>query len=231
MLNKALYLIDAQDTFAAVDYMNSVGSPIDVVSQYSELVRHLYWKEKKLVPMLAMARAGIQFGLQYNTDDVRGVARSIAYNLASFTWRGWDVSDWPLDATALAIGLDAARASTRLAQELAESDLVKSRAHWMLAAQLLAHDNMPLARQHFYRAAIYANRSDHMEEVLAARAFAMLTKGAEDEFKEIADQLLKLPNGTARMEQIRTAQRVFNLWFSDTTQASEENITTLIQKD
>lgn len=216
MLNRAVYLLKAKDSFAAVEYMAELGDPAEVAANYSELVRLLYWQEHDVPAMISMARAGIQYCLSFSVPEMRGYGKTIAYNLASFTWPGWDEPGIKLSPADILTGLDAAKLNVRLANELNKPNIAKSRAHWMLGAHWMAQHELDKARHHFYRAAIYANRDgDHEDEMLLARAYAMLTKRAEAEVKEVLEQVKSHEHGAGMVEQLRTAQRVFKLWLDD----------------
>ncbi|MEK6223007.1 MAG: hypothetical protein N2D54_12245, partial [Chloroflexota bacterium] len=91
--------------------------------------------------MVKIAQVGIEYNSQKaaETDDVglanefKGKAKALNYNLASFSWPGWDepgFMDIPTDI--LALGLQAAHENLRLAIELKKEEVRVSRAHWAI---------------------------------------------------------------------------------------------------
>ncbi len=175
--------------------------------------------------MILIARAGIQFGLTQaatgttNPDlayQLRSVAKAIAYNLASFTWPGWDEPGMPLGITDIKIGLDAARTNLRLAQELDKGDLPLCRAYWMVAAQEMAVKNYIQAKNHFDQAAHHAELANEKPEALLCQGFACLcvslsqeATGAKENLAAIKAELAPLEHGSDFIAQIETAARVF----------------------
>lgn len=66
------------------------------MAAYSKLVKHFHWQQKKLPVLVAVGWAGIQYGLiQAETEvsqaqAIKSAAKTIAYDVASFAWPGWD---------------------------------------------------------------------------------------------------------------------------------------------
>lgn len=210
-LNRALFLMKSRDTYAAIEHLIEEGDPLAVIKNFSELVRLLYWQEKDLAGVVAMGRAGIQYGLSYTDPEVRKVAKAIAYNLASFTWNGWDEVGIKITEGDLAVGLDSAQACVRLAKELEQDDIARSRSRFMLGAHYLSSGNVDKAKYNFYRATVYANRADNQAEALLAWAFIYITKRDYEELAGIKARLQALEgNVKGLLGQIETAERVFN---------------------
>jgi len=121
-------LLGEGDSYQAIEYLHSQGTALRVMSAYDEAARHAYWKEKDLGAVVVLARAGIQFGLESGqalegvdaamAAEVKGKAKALAYNLASFAWPGWDEPDIEISARDVELGLDAARVNLRLAGQL-----------------------------------------------------------------------------------------------------------------
>src|SRR5207237_9220764 len=118
-------------------------------------VRELYWKQKDLSRSLAFAFAAVNVAWLRAMDveksdpdlakELRHSAKGMCYDIASFTWDGWGESRITITPTDLALGLDAAKANLRLAEQLQRGDLPMSRAHWMLAGHHLSAGNSDLA--------------------------------------------------------------------------------------
>src|SRR5689334_18332785 len=123
MIQTVTTLLREQDSYAAIEHLERQPDPLAVARTYGDLVRHLYWKEKELPAVIAMARAGIQHGIaaaravEASDPDqayqLRSSAKGLAYDLGSFTWSGWDEPGIIIDPSQEAIGLDAARANLR----------------------------------------------------------------------------------------------------------------------
>lgn len=228
MFDQALDLLSQSDTFAVIEFLDQQDDPLRVAKTYAELVKHIYWKEKNVPDMVALARAGIQYALASGTtaanDDVgmalqlRGEAKSIAYNLASFTWPGWDEPGIILDKTDQCYGLEAARMNLRLAFELDKGDMRISRAYWMEGAQLMADAELVKSNESFERATTYGGRAGEKGDELIARGFELLVDKLQDPqamktekaLSGVKDQLLQIEHGQMYVDQIDTAWRVFS---------------------
>lgn len=229
MYDQALDLLTQTDTFAVIEFLDQQENLIRVANTYSDLVKHLYWKEKNVPDMVALARAGIQFNLAAGSAaakrdvvmaiHLRGAAKTIAYNLASFTWIGWDETGIIISRTDQCHGLDAARMNLRLAFELDKGDLHISRAYWMYGAQLLAVSDFVPSRASFQHAATYAARAEEKADEILARAYELLIDltlypkdlRAKNALAGFRSQLVPLENGQTFIDQLDTALGVFSL--------------------
>ena len=79
-----------------------------------------------------------------------------------------------ISAGDMTAGLDAARANLRLADELNKDDLPRSRAYWMLGAQLLAHRRFGGSLAAFGEAARYAGTAGAPGEELLSAGFQIM---------------------------------------------------------
>lgn len=228
MFAQSLDLLSQADTFALIEFLDQQEDRLEVAATYDELVRHLYWKEKNVPDMVALARAGIQYCLAAGTavadEDVeqtlqlRSRAKTIAYNLASYTWSGWDEPGINLDETGRRFGLEAAHMNLRLALELDKGDMRISRAHWMIGAQLLAAGDRVLARESFQLASIYASRAQEETDDLLARSYSLLVGLLEDPenaalqqaLAQMKRQMAHVEHGQMFIGQLGTAWQVFS---------------------
>ncbi len=222
---EATKVLAEQDSFAAIQFIENRDDPGDIITSYDALSQASYWQRKDLQPSIAMARAGIQFGLTTapSIDDEKlaagllGVAKALAYNVASFTWPGWDEPGIEITRSDVLVGLDAARTNLRLAQELDKPDIALSRAHWMLAAAQLALDEYEPTQAGFLRAVDFARKAG--EDIEAANSVACARLVAhiadpEDTRKREALDAAKVALEAAGDDgffsgQIETAERVF----------------------
>jgi hypothetical protein len=227
MLEKASELLSS-DTFAAIEYLNQRGNPKETVDTYGKSVNTLYWKKKDLPKAIITAIAGIQYAMleahaQQTVNpqlaaEFRGDAKAIAYDLASFTWTGWNEPDIVISQTDKRIGLEAARTNLRLAQELSRGDLPLCRAHWLLGAHYLACDTTDKAKQCFEQSAHHARRAQKKGEELLAIGYSTLSTLVADpndeaamcQWAEINAELKELENGHDFLGQLTTARQVFS---------------------
>jgi hypothetical protein len=215
-----------QDRFAAIERIGSGSDALANAKRFVEVMRHFYWKEKDLPAAVAFGQAGAHFGLFHAAriqesdaalaTQLRGVAKGLMYDLASFTWPGWDEPGIPITPADLAVGLDAARANVRLASELNKGDLPLSRAHWMLAGHQISAKDFAAARVSYKQAGRHAAAAGSKADELLCAGFArlvdLLQSGDADddaELQRIQEQLRGLENGPDFVQQIETARRVF----------------------
>ncbi|MDB5384410.1 MAG: hypothetical protein JWM11_56 [Planctomycetaceae bacterium] len=227
MKENAIEICREQETFAAIELLSKQPDQLIAVKTFHEVMRHFYWKEKDLFRATALGRAGLQYGLTValtlQTSDpdraleIRSAAKAMAYDLASFTWNGWDEPGIPITASDLQMGLDAARTNLRLAVELKKEALPLSRAYWMLGAQQLAANQFPEAVQSFTQAAEFSKSANTENEELLSTGFAALvkvlqTKGAsgQEELEAIKQKLKPLTDGEFFVGQLETAYQVFS---------------------
>jgi hypothetical protein len=98
MTNEIIQLLQAGDTYAAIQYVHQEGSPREIAKRFGEIVGELYWKAKDLPAVIAVARGGIHYCLgkmreATEADDVGffgSQAKMLAFNLGSYVWPGWD---------------------------------------------------------------------------------------------------------------------------------------------
>jgi hypothetical protein len=227
MKNTVLRICQDQDTFAAIEHLVKQDDRLATVKTFHEVMHHYYWKEKDLSRAIAFGRAGLQHGLTAAlplqaqqpglADELRSAGKALAYDLASFTWTGWDEPGITITAADLRIGLDAARTNLRLAVELKKEPLPLSRAHWMRGAQQLAAGKLADAAQSFQQAATLAKASGTESEHLLSLGFVALVnvlqsqgKTGRDELEAIKTKLKQLEDGEFFVGQLDTAFKVFS---------------------
>ncbi len=225
--NTALDIIVQSDSFRAIEYISALGEPEEVMGVFELVTRDLYWEKKDLTAAMAMGRAAIQYGLvtslqmadgdQKTAFTLRSQAKSIAYDLASFSWPGWDEAGIEISSSDLIFGQDAAKTNLRLAVSLRKGDLPMSRAFWVLGAHHLAVDKLPGARKAFVEGIKYATAAEAKEFELLLRGYVYLVDMLEEpgnrellvEFDFVKRQLLRSQDGKFYSDQLETAYRVF----------------------
>ncbi|MCP4168826.1 MAG: hypothetical protein GY759_23420 [Chloroflexi bacterium] len=226
-LETVLKLLASEDSYSAIDWLARRTDPGDAMALYLELVKHLYWQEKNTPRIVDMSRAGIQHGLttaiaieaedEAKAYDLRSSAKALAYNLASFTWPGWDEEGVVLTAADVNQGLEAAALNLRLAHTLDKGALALSRATWMLGAQQMAGEDYQQAEASFSEAADWARQGDTVSESLLAEAFEALAQwlhdpasgAAPERLSSLTQQLQNVEHGDAFIAQVETARSVF----------------------
>lgn len=227
MLETALDRLTDSDVFAAIDFLDQENDPKKAVAAYSQLITKLYWENKNLPAVIGVAVAGIQYATAASrrkepenpalATELLGSAKAMSYNLASFTWPGWDEPGIAIGASDVRLGLEAAKTNLRLAWELSKAGLPICRAYWMLGAQYLANGMTDQARHAFNESARYAQNAEVQSEKLLAEGCAQITTlaenpedaGAKARLEEIKTQLQPLEHGNNFIEQLVTAAKVF----------------------
>lgn len=225
VMETILQLLREKDSFAAVEYPTRQPDALAAVEVLDEAMRDLYWKQKDLSGAVALGRAAAQHALTMcaalesaNPDlamKLRGKAKAVCYNLASFTWRGWGEKGISITPSDEAIGFDAARTNLRLAVELNKGDLPMSRAFWMLGGHQISKADYSAALNSFQKAVDFARLAAEPGEEALALAFVRLTEflaAPSDNMQPIVRSLQALADvkdGPAFMEQLSTALEIF----------------------
>lgn len=216
-------LLRTQDSFAAAEYLEAEGDPKTVGQRYHRVMNALYQQQHDLPAVVMVARFGIHYCLsrapgapEPQAAELRGLAKTLAYNLAAFTWPGWDdphVHPTPADE---ATGLDAARLNLRLAIELKRGPGPLLNAHWLLGAYQLAGGQFSAAVRSFEQSADFARQDKNRGAELMAQGYALLTRvlegkdpTAEAALRANAEALLPEQDGVFYRDQIVAARKVF----------------------
>ena len=221
------------DSFATIELLCREPDAGSAADAFSAAANHFYWKDKDLPASVAMGRAGVQYALAAAmrldpgeaslVSELRGKAKAMAYNLASFTWPGWGEPGIVIGPSDLVTGFDAARTNLRLAMELRKGALPMSRAHWILGAHELAATRHADAQTSFARACEQASEANSPAEHGLAVGFGILNEmltpatHSPEAFRvlkerlEAAEARLKsLEHGEMFVQQIHTALGVFS---------------------
>jgi hypothetical protein len=154
-------LLRAGDFFAAIERIQSVGSPKDIASRYHTLMKDFYWKAHDISAVVTLARAGIFYCLGQSmamgfseeaAQEMRSMAKSMAYDAGSFTWPGWQEPGINPSKEELAFGRQCAKLNLRLAIELNKPASRVSMAHWLIGAHALTARDFDLAEEEFAKA-------------------------------------------------------------------------------
>jgi hypothetical protein len=229
IFRKVKQILKKEDTFKAIEYLNSLGKPPKIAKGYSDLVMDFFWKERSLADVITFARAGIHYCLTKpgtsgkrstkELKELKGYAKVISYNLASFTWPGWNDKDIKISSRDLEIGLDAAKINLRLARELKRGAIPMAMAYWVLGAQHLASKNYDEALKAFGFSKKNAHKgNDQMSELLADGYIGIteITQGrkktsGKKEFDMAVAGLRSIESDDSKffISQLRTVLKVF----------------------
>jgi tetratricopeptide (TPR) repeat protein len=227
MFEKVLGYLNEADSYVAIEFLERQEDPREVLQVYNQLLKHFYYEKKNIQSVIVLGRAGAQFGLAASNaaeendpelaNELKEEARAVLYNLASYTWPGWNEQDIEIDENEIAQGLDAAKATFRLAQALNMPALRISRSHWMLGALQLASGNLEAAKRHFDEASNLALEAGEPAEALLSDGFGMLViqmaspgdYDAQAQLDEVKNKLSGMEDGQYFVEQLNTAVKVF----------------------
>lgn len=226
-METALRLRREQDSFAAIAHL-SQGDALAAATAFSELLSHLYWEKKDLDCAVAIGRAAVQFALSAAQEvaaldpqramELRSKGKAMCYNVASFTWPGWNEAGIAPTASDVRVGIDAAKANLRLARELDKGELALARGHWMLGAQQLANGDRDEASWGFAASAQHAKAAGAESERLLAQGFCHLVElldapnspDAREKLEAVKRALGPLEHGADFVGQLETAWGVFS---------------------
>jgi hypothetical protein len=226
MKDKTLQLIKKKGPPAAIQQLNRMDDVLRALITYDEIIRDLYWNDKDLPAAIALAQAAIEHGLAQAelTDnpelafELRAKVKAISYNLASFTWPGWDEPGIDINPEQIAIGLEAAQTNLDMAVELNRDALPRAYAHWVLGVQHIAAGDLPGAKTNFNQCATLAEKAGEHSAVLLANGFAALADmlatsknaQAKRQFTAIKTQFQEIEHGQDYIQQLNTAWKVFS---------------------
>ncbi len=189
-------LLEEKDSYAAIEFIQETGDFNTIARRYLNLVSDLYWQEKTLHAVIPVAKAGIQYCLTKarelgdadaeNAAKLRDFAKIISFNLASFTWPGWNEKDIVITEDALFAGLEAAKLNVRLVERLGRDPGQLSNAYWVVGAQYLALKEYGSAIGAFESAAAQAREAGNKGSELLNNGYIAITKIIEGSEREKA---------------------------------------------
>lgn len=210
--------------FAAIASLAGIKDLTEASNAYTEAMRTAYWTDKDIPMATAIAHAGVSRLLvaaesadRDGAYELRSSAKGLMYDLASFTWVGWDAPGVVIGPTDASAGLAAARSNLAMAIELDKGDLAVSRAHWMLGAHLLTSGQVGDAQAAFAESARCAEAAGAEAEVLLSRAFGLLgslaagDEGAAERLDAAIASLGSVEDGDFFASQVTTARIVLGV--------------------
>ena len=226
MKDDFIRVIKSKGAETAIQQLNRQGDVLRALVTYDQLVRDLYWKEKNLPASIAIAQAAIEYALEHAeltdndelADDYRAKAKTISYNLASYTCPGWNEPGITISAEEIQIGLRAAEQNLELALSLNRDPLRVGYAHWVLGAQRIAVKDLPAAKSDFAKSAALAAEVEEHSAVLLAKGFEALVDmlatphdaAAKKQYAQIKSELEQVEHGDEYIQQLHNAWKVFS---------------------
>lgn len=222
----ALEIMENDDYYKAIEYLSRQSNPLEILDAFKEIVKRLYWDSKDMAGVIIFSGAAIQFAqmsvqsMSAKEDMVRQMkekAAAIAYNLASFTWPGWNEEGLEISITEQNIGMEAAKTNLRFIEEMGGDNLQLARAYWITGAHRLTLNIADEAIYCFERSLKYADWADNREETLLAQGYMILAQmlqsekvGAQDLelLKDLKKKMVELPDGDTFVGQIETTYDV-----------------------
>lgn len=224
MIDQAIQTLESEGLEAAVRLLRQADLPsTEHIPLYTKLMRHAYWQQKDLPAAVEIGQTGIRHGealaecCPEEAETILAQVKAIHYDLASFTWPGWDEEGIEIAKEEVRLGLESARINLELAIRLKKDALPLSRAYWMLGAQQLAAGDCTQALASFTMAGQHAVEANERPEELLAQGFACLTglldqpedQALQVEMAEIKTTLLDEEHGEMFVQQVEDAHRVF----------------------
>ena len=222
----ALETMKNDDYFKAVEYLSRQSNPLEILDAFKEIAKRLYWDSNDMAGVIIFSGAAIQYAQMSVQsvsvkEDVVGQmkekAAAIAYNLASFTWPGWDKEGLEISITEQNIGMEAAKTNLRSIEEMGGGNLQLARAYWMTGAHRLTLHNTDEAIYCFERSLKYADWADNREETLLAQGYMILAQMLQSEkvdaqdlelLEKLKKKMVELPDGDTFVGQIETTYDV-----------------------
>lgn len=220
---RALERAASEGAFGAIAELAVVDDPAESAAAHRAAMKAAYWEHRDLTLAVAVAYAGTSrlAAMAAHLDGdaayaARSEAKAMMYDLASFSWPGWDEPGIEISSTDAAAGRAAARSNLVLALELEKPDLAVSRAHWMLGAHLLTAGEHAAATEEFAAAVTNATSAGAEVEADLAAAFRALTAlaagtGDEAALAAMLDALSGHEHGPDFVDQVTTARRVLGV--------------------
>lgn len=197
-----------------LDLLSNPDSLSDGLEKADQALRQAYWTDKNVGIIAWLGGVVLPLVHRPMNDADRSVVKTIAFNVASFLWRGWDEPGITINQDQHILGRQAAEINLMLANDLDKPLIAKSRAHWMLAAYYLVDRDFSAAAEKFGIAAEQAKEDGNVAEELLSLAFADLAKNSPDLDSRL-DALRAQENGEAYAGQVVTAARVCGFKIAD----------------
>lgn len=186
-------LLAEQDSFVAIERIES-SENVDVVAhRYFDLMMELY-SQRKVAEMEVVGRAGVHYVLlQARTlagkdDDgavrLKSLAQRMSFNLASNLWPGWKDEGITISSEQQRFGYDMARLDLRLVEELKLPSQKLSTATWIIGVHAIAAGQYAEAKERLADAKQHAINSGAQDTPLMVEGFIAIAEILEGKAAE-----------------------------------------------
>jgi hypothetical protein len=183
-----------------------------ILDETAQRAADAYWKAKDLDAAIALLQDGIRRGLASSDIEVLGKVKAMSFNLASFTWPGWDDPGIAISPEHLKIGQAAAELNHRLALQLNRPQDKVAVAHWMIGAHALPAGQLERALQHFahYRDLAGDDTNRHVADGYIAIAHLLAGRDENASFDQAVAALRAVNSEDSNFyaDQLLTVRRV-----------------------
>jgi hypothetical protein len=198
------------------------GPPLETAQRLLDLARDAYWKQKDLPRAIAFSQSALGYACHHANqspdlhNQLLGLLKAAAYNLASFTWPGWDEPNITITPADQAVGREAAKINLHLAQTLNRPPGPLASAYWLFGAHELAAANYRIALNAFAEYRSIAPTDDHRRLADGYTAITLLTARRDDaaasaQFDAAVAALLALNTEDSKVfaDQLRSVRAYF----------------------
>ncbi len=221
-----LALVERGNVAEAISIIKAMPNAIEASRAFIELAKQTYRELHDVSAMIAIGDAGTQFvllkaaspGNSAVSDDLKKLARILAFNTAANCWPGWGDAGVDIRKDHLNAGRRLALLCRDLTEELNLGHKQRGTSLWLVGALDLAMDGYADALAGFRRAKLEFEAAGDADLVLMAEGYAALTLKAQPESRltgarELAHALALLrERGTQEAkffaDQLSTADRV-----------------------
>jgi hypothetical protein len=202
-----------------VSVIDAHDDPIPVASALNASVKKLYREYRDVPGMIAAGNLGLEYCLRKSAAEsdqpkrkaVRNLGRIIAFNTAANCWPGWGDAGVIIEETHIKAGLELARQSRALVQELGLGPREQGTAHWLVGALEMAMGRFDGAMLTFKQAeAIFLTSKAASAHALMARGYSALVQKADPRSHAEGASLLR-----ETLDRLRTEGSKEALFFAD----------------
>jgi hypothetical protein len=213
----------------AYRFIEAGDDPSVLTLTYNNLAQTFYQQDKDVKTMIDAGRRGVKFALdnaaRVENDapqmvaKLKNVAKAISFNVGANTWPGWGDEGIEITASEREAGLEMARLSCRLTEELDLGHKKMGTAHWLLGAHQIAANRPEAAVAELDMATDAFGAAGDGVSTMMARGYRAMAQKLRPETRVLAqvelDQILRdlaaeaSENAIFFRDQIIVADRIF----------------------
>lgn len=210
---------------AVIDELERSSDLVQASQAFNRLGGFAYFDRKDVALSLRLRQAGMRYAERSIAGDgvaddvreeLRGIRKALAFNIASSTWPGWG-DDVLVTPEQMAIGRQAAKLNLDLAVELRRGPDKVSIAHWAVGAHAMAAGDYAHAHEQYRLAVERAAEAGAQDHVALNQGYDALTSVLEGDaegsarFAAAVQTLddMNTDDATFFAQQLDTARTVF----------------------